>query len=223
MPTHSRAHQPPGADVASAPESSTPKPFAFGVSWTLNNIDPAKPFEGSLTVLSYKQGFASVGSRTTRLVGAGVGRDADQDSDEEAGENGACKEQDAPPGARETWRLGGVPTGTGCSWFQRATGRLFAHSGPRLPHGCFDVRCTRPGAQLETGSHRAQDVAMSGNGTRRGPLWRLRRKCTRRISTGTATVWPASRTRGLDATATDISRGDVQSPRSSPVNMLIRP
>ncbi|MFF7524587.1 DUF4352 domain-containing protein [Streptomyces pseudovenezuelae] len=53
---------PPGADVASAPASSTPKPFAFGVSWTLNNIDPAKPFEGSLTVLSYKQGFASVGS-----------------------------------------------------------------------------------------------------------------------------------------------------------------
>ncbi|WP_329291977.1 hypothetical protein [Streptomyces pseudovenezuelae] len=39
----------------------------------MNNIDPAKPFEGSLTVLSYKQGFASVGSRTTRLVGAGVG------------------------------------------------------------------------------------------------------------------------------------------------------
>jgi hypothetical protein len=61
----------PGADVASAPAPSSPKSFAFGDTWKLDNIDPAKPFEGSLTVLDYKQGFTSVGK-----------------ADEEAGEPG---------------------------------------------------------------------------------------------------------------------------------------
>lgn len=61
----------PGADVASAPAPSSPKSFAFGDTWKLDNIDPAKPFEGSLTVLDYEQGFTSVGK-----------------ADEEAGEPG---------------------------------------------------------------------------------------------------------------------------------------
>ncbi|WLW50750.1 hypothetical protein [Streptomyces sp. YU58] len=41
--------------------SSSPEPFAFGDTWKLKNIDPAKPFEGTLTVVGYKQGFTSVG------------------------------------------------------------------------------------------------------------------------------------------------------------------
>lgn len=51
----------PGADEVSAPAPSSAKPLAFGDTWKLSNIDPAKPFEGSLTVLGYKQGFTSVG------------------------------------------------------------------------------------------------------------------------------------------------------------------
>jgi len=51
----------PGADEVSAPATPSPKPFAFGDTWKLNNVDPAKPFEGNVTVLGYEQGFTSVG------------------------------------------------------------------------------------------------------------------------------------------------------------------
>ncbi|WP_141758016.1 DUF4352 domain-containing protein [Streptomyces sp. LUP47B] len=51
----------PGADETPVSSPSSSKPFTFGNTWKLNNIDPAEHFEGTLTVLSYKQGFTSVG------------------------------------------------------------------------------------------------------------------------------------------------------------------
>jgi hypothetical protein len=50
----------PGAVEAPVSSPSSSKPFAFGDTWKVENIDPAKPFEGSLTVLAYEQGFTSV-------------------------------------------------------------------------------------------------------------------------------------------------------------------
>ncbi|MGX1369332.1 hypothetical protein RKD19_004691 [Streptomyces canus] len=61
----------PGAVEAPASPPSSSKPLAFGDTWRVESTDPAKPFEGSLTVLGYKQGFTSVGK-----------------ADEEAGEPG---------------------------------------------------------------------------------------------------------------------------------------
>lgn len=63
----------PGADEVSAPAPSSPKPFAFGDTWKLTNIDPAKPFKGSLTVLGYQQGFTSVGKASEEAGEPGVG------------------------------------------------------------------------------------------------------------------------------------------------------
>ncbi|WP_125193822.1 hypothetical protein [Streptomyces sp. RP5T] len=51
----------PGAVEAPASSPSSSKPLAFGATWKVENTDPAKPFEGNLTVLGYKQGFTSVG------------------------------------------------------------------------------------------------------------------------------------------------------------------
>jgi len=50
----------PGAEEPPASSSSS-EPFAFGDTLKLKNNDPARPFEGTLTVLDYKQGFTSVG------------------------------------------------------------------------------------------------------------------------------------------------------------------
>ncbi|WP_158806189.1 MULTISPECIES: DUF4352 domain-containing protein [Streptomyces] len=51
----------PGAVEAPASSPPSSKALAFGTTWRVQNTDPAKPFEGSLTVLDYKQGFTSVG------------------------------------------------------------------------------------------------------------------------------------------------------------------
>ncbi|MEU6352211.1 hypothetical protein ABZ896_23275 [Streptomyces sp. NPDC047072] len=62
--------------VTAAPEgeepsvsSSSPTPLSFGDTWKFKNSDPAKPFQGTLTVLAYKQGFTSVG-KASEEVGA---------------------------------------------------------------------------------------------------------------------------------------------------------
>lgn len=58
--------------TAMAPATSlSPGPFAFGDTWKPKNDDPAKPFEGTLTVLDYKQGFTSVGSASKESGGPG--------------------------------------------------------------------------------------------------------------------------------------------------------
>ena len=51
----------PGTAVAPT-SSSSRGAFALGDTWKFKNSGPAKPFEGSVTVLGYKQGFTSVGS-----------------------------------------------------------------------------------------------------------------------------------------------------------------
>ncbi|MFF4060577.1 hypothetical protein ACFYZ8_36205 [Streptomyces sp. NPDC001668] len=61
----------PGAVEAPVSPPSASKPFAFGDTWSVHNIDPTKPFEGTLTVLGYKQGFASVGSASEEAGEAG--------------------------------------------------------------------------------------------------------------------------------------------------------